>query len=101
MARHRLTGPGPGRPKGSVNKSKLEITALLKDIAMSEEYQESLRRRAVRGDVTLDKEILARVVGPIKNITELTTPRPIVIDALRDDSRVVALIPDVLKDDGE
>jgi hypothetical protein len=51
--------------------------------------------------VTLDKEILARVVGPIKNITELTTPRPIVIDALRDDSRVVALIPDVLKDDGE
>jgi hypothetical protein len=82
MPRHKFTGPGPGRPKGSVNKSKLEINALLKDIAMSQAYQDSLRARAVKGDVGLDKEILARVLGPVKTVTEINTPKPVVVDLL-------------------
>ena len=82
MARHKLTGPGPGRPKGSVNKSKLAFAALLKDIADSPEYQNSLRARAVKGDATLDKEILARVLGAVPKVMQIETPAPLVIDVV-------------------
>ena len=72
--------PGPGRPKGSVNKAKLAFNALLKDIAESEEYQVSLRARAINGDPTLDKEILARVLGSIPKVMQIDVPKPLVID---------------------
>ena len=84
MARHKLTGPGPGRPKGSVNKSKLLFTQLLKDIADSPEYQDSLRERAIKGDATLDREILARVLGGVPKIMQIVTPAPLVIDTVDD-----------------
>ena len=80
MARHRLTGPGPGRPKGSVNKNKLALGELLRDIGMSPEYQDSLRARAVKGDTVLDKEILARILGAVPKIVQVKTPAPLVVD---------------------
>jgi len=75
---------GPGRPKGSVNKSKLLFTQLLKDIADSPEYQESLRSRAIAGDATLDREILARVLGAVPKVMQIETPAPLVIDTVDD-----------------
>lgn len=69
-----------GRPKGSVNKAKLAFNALLKDIAESVEYQDSLRARAVNGDATLDREILARVLGSVPKVLQLETPAPLVLD---------------------
>lgn len=78
--------PGPGRPKGSVNKAKLEFNRLLKDIADSEAYQVSLRERALKGDPNLDRAIFDRVLGPVKNITEINAPRPLVVDLLARDT---------------
>lgn len=71
-----------GRPKGSVNKSKLLFAQLLKDIAESPEYQDSLRARAIQGDATLDKEILARVLGAVPKVMQIETPAPLVIDTV-------------------
>jgi hypothetical protein len=69
---------------GSVNKSRLLFTQLLKDIADSPEYQESLRARAIAGDATLDREILARVLGAVPKIMQIETPAPLVIDTIGD-----------------
>jgi hypothetical protein len=74
----------PGRPVGSVNKAKLAFAALLKDIAESEEYQDSLRMRALKGDPTLDREILARVLGAVPKIMQIETPAPLIIDTVGD-----------------
>ena len=74
----------PGRPVGSVNKSKLAFAALLKDIADSPAYQDSLRARAIKGDATLDKEILARVLGAVPKVMQIETPAPLVIDTVDD-----------------
>jgi hypothetical protein len=60
------------------------FTQLLKDIADSPEYQDSLRERAIKGDATLDREILARVLGAVPKIMQIETPAPLVIDTVDD-----------------
>ena len=42
--------PGPGRPKGSVNKSTKDIQAFARECLESPEYRDSLKRRLQRGD---------------------------------------------------
>jgi hypothetical protein len=60
------------------------FTQLLKDIADSPEDQDSLRERAIKGDATLDREILARVLGAVPKIMQIETPAPLVIDTVDD-----------------
>lgn len=71
--------PG-GKPKGAVGLVKRTLNELLKGIADDPEYHESLRSRAIAGDVTLDKEILARVMGAVPKVLQLETPAPLVVD---------------------
>jgi len=76
------SGNPKGRPQGALAKSKLAFAALLKDIADSQEYQDSLRARALQGDSTLDREILARVLGAVPKVMQIETPAPLVIDVV-------------------
>lgn len=73
--------PG-GKPKGAVGLVKRTLNELLKGIADDPDYQESLRARAIAGDATLDKEILARVCGPVPKVHTLDVPKPLVIDVV-------------------
>lgn len=73
---------GPGRPVGSVNRQKVEFAKLLKAIADDPEYQANLWARAIAGDVTLDKEILARVLGSVPKVLQVDVPKPLVIDVV-------------------
>lgn len=73
--------PG-GKPKGAVGLVKRTLHELLKGIADDPEYHESLRTRAIAGDVTLDKEILARVLGSVPKVLQVDVPKPLVIDVV-------------------
>jgi hypothetical protein len=86
MARYKQgqSGNPSGRPVGAGNKSKIAFAALLKDIAESPEYQDSLRARALKGDPTLDREILARVLGAVPKVMQIETPAPLIIDVVGD-----------------
>lgn len=76
------SGNPHGRPKGSVNRQTVEFAKLLKAIADDPAYQAGLWERAVAGDTTLDKEILARVLGSVPKILQLETPAPLVVDVV-------------------
>lgn len=41
--------PGPGRPKGSLNKGTKEAKRFFKELYTSEEYRASARRRIIAG----------------------------------------------------
>jgi hypothetical protein len=41
--------PGPGRPKGSRSKTKLEIAAVARQLIESREYKSSLKKRLIEG----------------------------------------------------
>jgi hypothetical protein len=40
---------GPGRPKGSKNKTRLEIAQVARQLVESREYKASLRKRLIEG----------------------------------------------------
>lgn len=69
-----------GRPAGSGDKRKLELTAWLKSIAEDDQWREGLLARARAGDTILDKEIIARTAGKVPEVLHLDAPRPLVID---------------------
>ena len=84
------SGNPAGKKPGTLSKSKVAFNALLKEIAESKEYQDGLKARAIAGDSTLDKEILARVLGAVPKVMQIETPAPLVIDVVEgppDDSR--------------
>ncbi len=78
------SGNPAGKKPGTLSKSKVAFAALLKEIADSKEYQESLKARALAGDSTLDKESLARVLGAVPKVMQIETPAPLVIDTVDD-----------------
>lgn len=49
--------PGPGRPKGSRNKSKIEASDLAQRL-LNREYRKSLKARLLRGEVPPQVEIM-------------------------------------------
>jgi hypothetical protein len=86
-------GPGrpfakgnPGRPVGAVDRKRLDLSAWLQQIAMDPEWRQSFRKRALAGDPTLDKEILARTMGKVPDVLHLETPAPLVVDLVRPDT---------------
>jgi len=80
------SGNPAGKKPGTLSKSKVAFHALLKDIAASREYQDSLKARAIAGDPTLDREILARTLGAIPKVLQVETPAPLVIDTTDGDT---------------
>lgn len=53
-----LPARGPGRPKGSRNKTSLEIEALAKNLLESPEYRQSLKKRLIEGKAQAIEQIL-------------------------------------------
>jgi hypothetical protein len=49
-------------------------------MASDPEWRESFRRRAIKGDPQLDKEIIMRASGKVPDILHLETPAPLVVD---------------------
>lgn len=49
---------GPGRPKGSRNKTKLEISEIARQLLESREYRSSLRRRIIEGKSPMIEQLL-------------------------------------------
>jgi hypothetical protein len=49
---------GPGRPKGSKNKTKLEIAEIARQLLESREYRTSLRRRIIDGKSPMIEQLL-------------------------------------------
>ena len=47
---HKLTGRGPGRPKGALNKATLEIRAFSRSVIEDEGYVKAMKRRVKKGD---------------------------------------------------
>lgn len=53
-------GPGgPGRPKGSQNKSKTAIAEFMREVLESPEYRESFKLRMLNGSINPSVEALA------------------------------------------
>jgi hypothetical protein len=72
--------PGPGRPKGSRNKTKLEISDIARQLLESREYRTSLRRRIIDGKSPMIEQLLyyyaygrplekIQIIGPV--VTEV------------------------------
>jgi len=60
--------PGPGRPKGSVNKKVRDIRAFGREIFESKEWRESARQRLIQGVAPhVEKYLLEMVYGMPKN----------------------------------
>lgn len=55
---HKLTGPGPGRPKGVPNKATVEIKAISRGLLEDEAYRASLRRRLIAGKASRVETLL-------------------------------------------
>ena len=54
---------GPGRPKGLKNKVTLEQRAFLLSIAEDTDYRANFRKRAIKGDASLDRLIHDHAIG--------------------------------------
>lgn len=50
---------------------------------MDPEWRESFRRRAIEGDATLDREIIARTAGKVPDVLQVKTPAPLVVDLVK------------------
>ena len=88
MPRHKL-GPGPGRPKGAPNKTTKAHKEWAHELLTSEEWRESARTRIIEGKAPhLESLIVQQITGKPKDVVEVNTPRPVLIDLVhgRDDS---------------
>ncbi len=78
-----------GRPKGAINKVTKAHKEWAHDLLTSEEWRKSARQRIVEGKAPhLETLILQQVTGKPKDVVEVNTPRPVLIDLVhgRDDS---------------
>lgn len=72
-----------GRQPGSIDRKKLDLVAWMHEMAMDPEWRDSFRRRAIEGDATLDREIIARTAGKVPDVLQVETPAPLVVDLVR------------------
>lgn len=79
MPRHKLTGPGPGRPKGVPNKATREQKEFLRSILESPEYRESFRARMIKGDPSLEQMAHHYVIGKPKDTLLLEKAPPLLL----------------------
>jgi hypothetical protein len=67
--------PGPGRPKGSLNKATREIRDFARSVLESPEYVESLKRRLRQGNAPHMETLLHHYAyGKPRDTLEITGP---------------------------
>lgn len=81
------SGNPKGRPKGSQNRLTLAHKEWAADFLTSEEYRVSAEERILAGRAPhLESLILQQVTGKPKDVVEVNTPRPLVVDLLARDA---------------
>ncbi len=78
-----------GRPKGAINRTTKAHKEWAHDLLTSKEWRDSAKQRIIEGKAPhLESLILQQVTGKPKDVVELNTPRPVLIDLVhgRDDS---------------
>ena len=71
--------PGPGRPPGSVDRVKVEMTAWLRELSEDDEMRKAIKAKCLE-DASMMRELLARTMGKVPDVLHLETPAPLVID---------------------